>query len=67
MRDMFGSKINELSVLRLETTKQWYIPLLIAALLKHEDMNVIFCDWSRGAFFPYHQAVGNVRLVGTCI
>ena len=38
--------------------------MFIDELLNNEDMNVIFIEWSNGAAFPYHQAVGNVRLVG---
>ena len=30
-------------------------------------MNVIFVDWKEGANFPYHQAVGDTRVVGEYI
>ncbi|XP_057299885.1 inactive pancreatic lipase-related protein 1-like [Hydractinia symbiolongicarpus] len=48
----------------IESRKQWYVQMFIDELLKHDDMNVIFTDWSYGAGFPYHQAYGNARLVG---
>jgi len=48
----------------LESPYAWYIGMLIVELLKYEDMNVIFCDWKKGSAFPYHQAVGNTRIVG---
>ena len=38
--------------------------MFIDELLKYEDMNVVFVDWSAGSSFPYHQAYGNIRLVG---
>ena len=38
--------------------------MLMDALLKREDLNVIFVDWERGATFPYFQATGDTRLVG---
>ena len=37
---------------------------MIERLLKKEDANVIVVHWEQGARFPYHQAVGNSRLVG---
>ncbi len=37
---------------------------MIDELLKADDMNVIVVDWQKGARFPYHQATGNLRLVG---
>jgi len=48
----------------VENKGRWYVPVMIKELLKFEDMNVIFCEWAKGARFPYHQAVGNTRLVG---
>ena len=38
--------------------------VLIDKLLKKKDSNVIVVHWQNGAKFPYHQAVGNSRLVG---
>ena len=37
---------------------------MINALLKRQDLNVIFTDWSKGAKQLYTQAAGNCRLVG---
>ena len=48
----------------LESVRVWYYPMLMDALLKREDLNVIFVDWERGATFPYFQATGDTRLVG---
>jgi len=48
----------------IEHGGRWYVPKLKDELLKLEDMNVIFVEWKKGAFFPYHQAFGNARLVG---
>nr|XP_047122737.1 pancreatic lipase-related protein 2 [Hydra vulgaris] len=48
----------------IESIKEWYVQMFIDELLKYEDMNVVFVDWSGGSGFPYHQAYGNVRLVG---
>jgi len=48
----------------LESKIVWYLPEMIKNLLKFEDMNIIFVEWRKGAAFPYHQAVGNTRLVG---
>ena len=39
--------------------------MFVDELLKYEDMNVIFVEWAAGAMFPYHQAYGNARLVGS--
>ncbi|XP_076370710.1 pancreatic lipase-related protein 2-like [Tachypleus tridentatus] len=32
--------------------------------LKQGDYNIILVDWSKGSWFPYYQAVANIRLVG---
>ena len=37
------------------------------ALLNRKDLNVILVDCSKGAGFPYGQALGNTRLVGAQI
>lgn len=37
---------------------------MVDKLLKREDANVFVVSWEQGAGFPYHQAVGNSRLVG---
>jgi len=50
-----------------ESVRVWYYPMLMDALLKREDLNVIFVDWERGATFPYFQATGDTRLVGRMI
>jgi len=48
----------------LEKASVFYMRLMIERLLKKEDANVIVVHWEQGARFPYHQAVGNSRLVG---
>lgn len=48
----------------LEQSTVFYIPSMVDKLLKREDANVFVVSWEQGAGFPYHQAVGNSRLVG---
>eukprot|EP00112_Aurelia_sp_Birch-Aquarium-sp1_P022973 Seg667.5 transcript_id=Seg667.5/GoldUCD/mRNA.D3Y31 product="Pancreatic lipase-related protein 2" protein_id=Seg667.5/GoldUCD/D3Y31 len=48
----------------LESGTEFYMRVLVDKLLKREDANVIVVHWQNGAKFPYHQAVGNIRLVG---
>eukprot|EP00794_Sanderia_malayensis_P008107 gene8107-8976_t len=48
----------------LESGSIHYMPKMVDTLLKVEDANVVVVHWKNGAKFPYHQASGNVRLVG---
>lgn len=48
----------------IENRKRWWVDMFIKELLNNEDMNLIFVEWAIGSAFPYHQAVGNARLVG---
>lgn len=48
----------------IENRNRWWVQMFIDELLKNEDMNLVFVEWNIGAAFPYHQAVGNIRLVG---
>ncbi|XP_057297074.1 pancreatic lipase-related protein 2-like [Hydractinia symbiolongicarpus] len=43
---------------------EYWVQPLVDALLKREQMNVVVVDWKKGAAFPYHQAVGNARIIG---
>ncbi|XP_053394887.1 inactive pancreatic lipase-related protein 1-like isoform X2 [Mercenaria mercenaria] len=44
--------------------KQW-VKDMVGALLKHDDYNVIFVDWRKGAWeINYLRAVANTRVVG---
>jgi len=44
--------------------EEFWIKPMRAELLKRDDFNVIFVDWNKAATLPYHQAVGNTRLIG---
>jgi len=48
----------------LETRTEWYVKPYFRQFLRHGDMNVFFVDWTKGASFPYMQAVGDSRIVG---
>lgn len=51
----------------IENRNRWWVNSFIYELLNNEDMNLIFVEWRVGSAFPYHQAVGNTRLVGAQI
>lgn len=48
----------------LGNSGEYWVQPLVDALLKREQMNVVVVDWKKGAAFPYHQAVGNARIIG---
>ncbi|XP_066930049.1 pancreatic triacylglycerol lipase-like [Clytia hemisphaerica] len=48
----------------IENSRRWWVKMFINELLNYENMNLIFVEWHVGSAFPYHQAVGNTRMVG---